>query len=250
MNDNQLLITGATSGLGKDCSIHFNNKYKLVCIGKNQKNLLQLKKLHNNKKNIYLFCDFNNQKNFNAFLEKLKDLKKISKIIHCAGGGFGLNDPLLPKKNYLKLLDINFFSVTEINRVVVPNIIKKKIKATIITISSVASVENTASIGYTISKKILNVYSKMMSKIYISKNIFFKNLILGAFEGSGNSFSRLKIKNYTAYQKFKKTRLPRNKYSNTKEIIPVIEFLMDEKSSIISGSDFLVDYSESSTFKI
>lgn len=250
MNDNQLLITGATSGLGKDCSIHFNNKYNLVCIGKNKKNLLKLKKLLNNKKNIYLLCNFNNQKSFNFLLKKLNRLKNISKIIHCAGGGLGLKDPLIHKKDYLKLLDTNFFSVVEINRIIVPNIIKKKIKSTIITISSVASVENTASIGYTISKKILNVYSKMMSKIFISKNIFFKNLILGAFEGSGNSFSRLKIKNYKAYKEFKKTRLPRNKYSNTKEIIPVIEFLMDDKSSIISGSDFLIDYSESSTFKI
>lgn len=250
MTKDLLLITGATSGLGKDCAIYFNKNYSLVCIGRDKSKILKLKKKLNNNKNKYFICDFTKKRTFNYILSKLKKIKNISKIIHCAGGGLGLKDPNLKKNDYMKLLDTNFFSVTEINRVVLPNMKKTKKKSVIIMISSVASIENVASVGYTISKNLINIYAKMMSKIYVSKNIFFKNLLLGAFEGSNNSFSRLKKKDKKAYLNFKKKRLPRNKFAKTKEIISVIEFLTSEKSEILAGSQLLLDFSESSAFKI
>ena len=79
-------------------------------------------------------------------------------------------------------------------------------------------------------------------------NIDIKNIILGAFETKDNSFARLKNKNIKAYKKFRDSRMPLKRYNSAKEIIPVIDFLLEEKSKIISG-DIIIDNREKNTFR-
>ena len=110
------------------------------------------------------------------------------------GGGLGLKDDLISKSNFLKLFNTNLFVQSEINNFLIKKTINEKRSLKIIHISSIASIENVASVGYSTVKAALNVYSHILSKKFITKNIDVKNIILGAFETKGNSFARLRKK--------------------------------------------------------
>lgn len=246
-----ILITGASSGLGKELSIYFDNKVNsLICHGKSKNKIMKLKKKLKNTKNLFFSGDISNETILNKFKIFLNKNKNIDTIIHCMGGGLGLKKNLIPKKDFLKLLMVNLICQSEINNLLIKNIIRKKMIGNIIHVSTVAALESTASIGYSTAKAALTVYSKKLAKNFVSKNIFVKTIIPGAFETSDNSFAKLKKKNLKAYNNFKNSRLPRKKYATASDIIPLIDFLIRKKSQMLSGSDIVIDFSESNSFRI
>ena len=98
----------------------------------------------------------------------------------------------------------------QINNFIIKNkLYKKNLK--LIHIGSVANIETTASVGYSIVKSALLAYTKSISKFFLSKNIFFHHISLGAFEYDQNSFERLKTKNISVYRKFIREKVPRTK---------------------------------------
>jgi len=244
----KIVINGSTSGLGRVLAEYYSGLgFELICLGKNKTKMSKLKKKINNN-NFFFTGDLSNNKNLKKLKLDLSKIDKISAVIHCMGGGFGLKDNLLSKKNFFELFDKNLFIQSEINNLLIKKNLKNKSKLKIIHISSIASIESTASVGYSTVKAALNVYSNILSKKFISKNIDVKNIILGAFETKDNSFARLKKKNLKAYKKFKNTRMPLKRYNSADEIIPVVDFLLDEKSKIISG-DIIVDNKEKTSFR-
>ena len=247
----KILITGASSGLGKVLSEHLSQKGKiLICIGQTKKKINLLKKNLKDKKHLFFSGDLSNKKIQKKLFMFLKNEKGIESVIHCMGGGLGLKKDFLPQADLIKLLMVNLISQSEINNFVIKNMIKKNIKGKIIHISSIAGLESIASLGYSIAKAALIAYSKKLSKIFLSKGIFIKTILPGAFETEDNSFGRLKKKNFKAYQLFKNKKLVRKKYANPGDIIPLIEFMLSDKSNIISGSDIVADFSESNSFRI
>jgi short-subunit dehydrogenase len=244
-----VLISGASSGLGRSIALNFSKKnYQLILIGKTKKKLISLKKELSNTNNHYFSLDLEKEKNLIILINKLNKIKKADCIIHCMGGGFGIHEDLVSKKSFYKLFNSNLFNQSEINNIFIKKSIKLKNELKIFHISSVASLENVASVGYTTAKSALNIYTKILSKKMIHRKIFVKNLILGGFETPDNSFGRLKINNKKAYKNFIKKRMPLSRLSSAKEMIQVIEFLMDSASNVISG-DILMDNGETNSFR-
>ena len=243
-----ILINGATSGLGKQLSIFFDRKdYKLICLGKDKKKMFSLKK-RLKKTHIFINNDFTKEKNLKSLKKDLNKYQNIDAVIHSMGGGLGLKKDLLPKEDFLKLFSVNLLVQSEINNLLISKAIKKKKKLKIVHLSTTASLESIASIGYSTAKSALNTYSKILSKKFLKNKIDVKNLILGAFETEDNSFARLKKKNLKAYNDFKKKRLPLNRYAISDEIIPVIEFILSNKSNILSN-ELIIDNRELNTFR-
>ena len=81
------LISGATSGLGKDLSIKLSQQgFKLILLGKSKLKLNRLKRKINKNIHEYYSVNLSDLKNIKSFLEKLKHIKKIDLLVNNAGG--------------------------------------------------------------------------------------------------------------------------------------------------------------------
>lgn len=243
----KILIIGATSGLGLLLSQYLDQSHELVLVGKDKKKLSELKKIVKN--NYYCFAyNLLDEKNIKILFNKIRK-KKFDVIIHCIGGGFGKHNPLIGKKDLDFLFQSNVSIVAEINRMLIEKkMFNKNLK--IIHIASIAGIEATASVGYSIAKASLISYTKILSKKLINKNIFVHCILPGAFECAGNSFERLKLKNNKIYKKFIKEKLPRNRISKGREFLGLFKLLISNEGNILSGSPIVADYSETNTFLI
>ena len=247
-----ILITGATSGLGLLLSRYYDSKgFNLLATGRDKKKLILLKKelSTKNKNNCFSF-DFKEKKNYEKFLKVIyKQSKKIDVIIHCLGGGFGLHSPNIGQDELNFLFNINVSSAVGINKLVLD---KKKYNKDlrIIHIGSVASVEATASVGYSMVKASLIAYTKTLAKFLIKKNIFVHCVLLGAFEYENNAFERLKLRDKNIYNKFIKDKLPTQKISTAKDFLGLFKLLISNEGNILSGSAITADYSETNSFRI
>ena len=120
----------------------------------------------------------------------------------------------------------------------------------IIHIGSVASIETTASVGYSMVKASLVAYTKTLSKSLIKKNIFIHCILLGAFEYENNSFERLKQRNKKIYNDFIKKKLPRKVIAKGESFLGLFDFMISNDSNSLAGSSIVADFSETNSFRI
>ncbi len=247
----KILITGATSGLGLMLSRYFNNnEFELILTGRDRKKLNSLKKelLDKNKHNCFA-KDFSKKKDFDDFLKFIGKQKKIDIVIHCLGGGFGMHNPTINHKDLNFLFNINVSTAVGINKIILDKKIHEK-SLRIIHIGSVASIESTASVGYSMVKASLIAYTKNLSKVLISKNIFIHCVLLGAFEYENNAFERLKKRNKKIYNKFIKQKLPMKKIANAENFLGLFKLLTSSDGDSLAGSSIVADYSETNSYRI
>ena len=245
-----ILVTGASSGLALYLSKYANkNGYDLVTVGKDKNKVLKLKSQLNdeNKKKCHTL-DLNNKKNFKSLLSCLKK-EKFDVIIHCMGGGFGKHNSLISQKDLNELFNINVSLAVEINKEIIEKkCFKKNLK--IIHISSIAGIESTASVGYSMVKASLIAYVKTLSKRLIKNNIYVHCILPGAFEYENNAFERLKLRDKNIYNKFIKDKLPTQKISTAKDFLGLFKLLISNEGNILSGSAITAYYSETNSFRI
>lgn len=247
-----ILITGATSGLGLMLTRYYDSKgFNLISVARDKKKLALLKKeiSKKNQNSSYAF-DFKLRSNYEKFLKVLNNQKKrIDVIIHCLGGGFGKHDPMISYDDLNFLFNINVSCAVGINKTIIE---KKKYNKNmkIIHIGSVASVETTASVGYSMVKASLIAYTKVLSKTIIKKNLFTHCVLLGAFEYENNAFERLKKKNKKLYDKFIREKIPTKKIAKGENFLGLFDYLISKGSNPLSGSSIVADFSETNSFRI
>ena len=143
-------------------------------------------KLYNSSKHICIKVDlFNNSNVGNAVKKAQNFLKQVDIIIHIAGGGMGIKNPLMRHEEILKLLKLNLLSAIEINRVILSN--KKNNHLKIIHIGSITSYEAVGSVGYNTSKAALSAYVRSLGRELYDKNIVVTGLMPGGFLAPGNA---------------------------------------------------------------
>ena len=134
-----VLITGATSGIGKSCAELFSKKgYKIILIGRRKKRLISIsKKLK--KLSLPLQLDVRDKKEVFKTISKLpKNFKKISVIINNAGLAWGVEPAQdADLKKWEIMIDTNCKGLIYMTKAVLPDLIKRN-NGHIINIGSVA----------------------------------------------------------------------------------------------------------------
>jgi len=135
-----VLITGATSGIGKSCAELFSKKgYKLIIIGRRKDRLLNLVKKFGSKKTLPIHLDVRNKEDvFNIVPDLPKSFKNIDVLINNAGLAWGFEPAhKVDIEKWETMIDTNCKGLVYMTRAVLPGLIKRN-KGHIVNIGSVA----------------------------------------------------------------------------------------------------------------
>ena len=127
--EKKILITGASKGLGWVCAKTFESwGSKLVITGRSLDKLIKLQNSFTKPNEHLAFsADLLNLSEIHSLVDRSNEfLGEVNIIIHTAGGGYGFRDPLLSWEQFEKLHRINLGSAAEINRLIIPHMLKKK----------------------------------------------------------------------------------------------------------------------------
>ena len=248
--DKNILITGASKGLGSVCAREFAGQgARLVIAGRNIEKLEELRQAFPDPDNHRVFAgDLISPETCQDLVgQAMEFLGGLDIIIHVAGGGYGFKDPLLTWEQFDKLLKINVSCAVEINRRVIPEMIKNDY-GRVIHIGSIAGQEATGSVGYNTVKAALSGYVRSLGREVAGKGVVVTGVLPGAFYAPDNSWRRLEENKPDVVESFIKNNLPRGIISEAEELIPLLLLLAGENSSMLSGSCVPIDAGEGKAY--
>lgn len=117
------LITGASSGIGKDIALYLNElDYELILVARSEEKLKNIEKMCKKAKSIV--CDLNNLDDVYALYEKVKD-ENIDFLINNAGFGlFGyFNETDLTKE--LNMINLNIIALHVLTKLFLKDMVKR-----------------------------------------------------------------------------------------------------------------------------
>lgn len=162
LNNKTLLITGATSGIGK-ASVKkiIEHGGKVIITGRNQEKLDQMKNNHPLAIKEAIICDFLN-------LDEIKNLaKKVDKVngvVHCIGCVSPYPIRYLSKIKVDETMDVNYHSAVNLIAQLDQN---KKLEneASLVFLSSISAAHpHKGGTAYSSSKAALESFSKVIAK--------------------------------------------------------------------------------------
>ena len=172
------LITGASSGLGKDFATLFAEKgYDLVLTARRKKNLEEISTNLTNQFGIkasFISCDLSDLKSTEEIYNFCEEDKiQIDVLVNNAGYGLTNSFEEISLKDHIDFINVLSTSAIALTRLFLPGMIRRKF-GRIINISSVAAFAPYTNSGgmYIATKLMLLKFSEMIHNDYKSKNIF------------------------------------------------------------------------------
>lgn len=222
MNKLNIVITGHRRGLGKKLYDYLSVNNNVIGISR--------KKKKSNKDNIYS-CDITN---FQKLKKIFSRIKKIDVLINNAGiSSYSKNQILnfdqIVKTNLNAMFYCSTLALNKLNKSKNPKIIN------ISSINAYQAFPNNP--GYVASKgAVLSLtrslaldYSKYKIKVNsVSPGYFKTDMTINSFKSKKKNIER-------------KNRTILNRWGNPQDLIGIIDFLISNKSSYITGQDFVVD---------
>jgi 3-oxoacyl-[acyl-carrier protein] reductase len=248
--DKRVLITGASKGLGSVCAEELAKLgARLVCSGRNQDKLKELKATFPNPDKHMVFPgDLVDPRVIQQMVLAGKEfLGGFDILLHVLGGGYGFRDPLLTWEQLDTLHKVNIGVAAEINRLVVPDMVKAQ-SGYIVHVCSISSQEATGSVGYNTVKASLAGYVRSLGRELAPTGVVVTGVMPGAFYAPGNSWRRLEENNPQVVADFVEANLPRKKIAGANEVVPLILFLTTEAASMMSGSCVPIDAGEGKAY--
>lgn len=250
IENKQIIITGASKGLGAVCAQEFSRLgAQLVLIARSGE---KLEKVRGGCKypdsHLSIAVDLTDNLELGKAIQRAKEfLGNIDVVLHVAGGGLGLRDPLLNPDDFLKLFKLNLAAAAEINRLVVPDM-QKRGRGNLVHVGSIASSEAIGSVGYNTVKAGLAAYVRTLGRELAGSEIIVTGILPGGFLAPENSMERLSSQKPGVVEKFIDERLPRKRMGKAEELIPMILLLCSDAASMMGGCLVPMDAGEGKTY--
>lgn len=231
-----VLITGASSGIGRQCAVELSHDYVLVLCARNEQELEKTRLLcSSSEKHFLLPLDLNCveeiEEHINAFLKQ--HALSIHKFLHCAGI---VN--LLPAKGFdysvcEQIFNVNLFSAMTIIKVLLKKNNNKALN-NIVFISALYSKKGVAGNSlYASSKGALDSYMRC-----IAKELAPKVRVNSILPGGINTHMLANLDTDMLAELEKQYPLG---FGETQDIANMVAFLFSEKSKWITGQQISVD---------
>lgn len=226
LKNKKFLLTGGTSGIGKEILKYLSLKNKVI--------LLTRKKIKHPNTYSYI-CNLENSNQIDEnFIHIKKKFKSLDGIINCAGFS-EKNSSLQNVESIKKIIDVNLLSTYKIC-ILFSKMMKNN--SSIVNISSINAYQAFKNNpGYMVSKNIILNLSKSLALDLSKKKIRVNTISPGYIK------TRMTNKSYNNKKRYKliKSRTILNRWGEPGEIAKPVIFLLSSGSSYINGSDLIVD---------
>lgn len=238
IKDKKILITGATSGIGKAlCEFLLNHKCTIIAVGRDESKITQLQNQFADSLK-FVSLDLNNFSSYAKIFEEALAGEKLDGFVHCAGIEETLPLTMYNPENVAKIFNINVFSGIELLR----SFSKKKYSndgASVVYISSVmGELGQPGKIGYCSTKSaVLGVVKS--SALELAKRKFRVN---GVSPGVVNTPMTQKL-----FSQIEEDNIERIKQMHpldigeVEDVVPLIAFLLSDNSRWITGQNIKID---------
>ena len=232
MTKENVFISGASRGIGKDIALHFaNNGYKVIgtsrsdfSIDDNLDNFIPLK------------LDITSRNDIKDCFDYLKSENLLPNIlINNAGITADQIFMRMKDEDWDNVIETNLTGTFNLSKIFIKNMIKNK-SGRIINISSVSGLMgNPGQVNYASSKAALTGFTKSLAKEVGSRNITVNSVAPGYIDTDMTSFldndAKEKIIN----------NIPLGRIGVTSDISELVMFLASDEASYITGQTISVD---------
>lgn len=231
LEDKTILITGASSGIGKAIAIECAGMgAKVIATGRNKDNLEKTVSLLN-ENSSFVVADINNDVDLNSLVDSLP---KLDGLVLCAGINELWPVNFASKEKFEKIFSTNFFSPIELLRIIV----KKKLfnhSFSVVAIDSIAGNEDfvVGNAIYGAGKAALKSFMKYCSLEWASKNIRVNTISPGLIS-TGMHPKDILESNIIE-------KIPMKRWGQPEDIAPAAVYLLSNASLYVTGSDIKID---------
>ncbi len=250
LQDKRILITGASRGLGLVCARALaKSGARLALMARSEEALEGVRgSCDHAADHLATAVDLTDSVALEQSVQKaIGFLGQIEVVLHVAGGGLGLREPLISSIDLSRLFALNVAAAAEINRLVAPAMMDRG-KGNLVHVASIASTDAVASVGYNTVKAALAAYVRSLGNHLAASGVVVTGILPGGFTAPGNSWQRLKTSQPDVVDRFVSERLPRGRLAEAEELVPLIAFLCSEEASMMGGCLVPIDAGEGKTY--
>ncbi len=242
-----VLITGASSGMGKEVAIRLSQNYRLILCGRNLENLERTKdECLNPESHLIFHCDLNDLQLIEKSLQDFTSTHdiKIHYFVHSAGITLAQPFSLISVDSISRMFNANTFSAVLILKLLTAKRGNdKSLKSAVFVSSNVSNLGAYAFSSYAASKSALDSFMK--SAAMELAPLVRVNSVLPGITKTPMTESLFDDDDFMS--KINKA-YPMGTPS-TNDIADVIEFLLSDKSKMITGQQIVVDGGRTTLFK-
>ncbi|NVN94333.1 MAG: SDR family oxidoreductase [Bacteroidetes bacterium] len=233
--EKKILVTGASSGIGKSIAIECSKLgAKLVITGRNFDRLKETMSLLTGDGHILKVLDLNDTDNLQEFI---LDIPKLDGIVYCAGIQKTCPTKLIQRVDLDEVFETNFFSIIDLNTTILSKKLLNK-EASIVFISSTAAgiVAEYGNAIYSATKGALTSFAKVLALELIAQRIRVNCILPGMIK------TPLLNKILVDEEQLKKDeeRYPLG-YGNPEDVAYAVIYLLSNASKWITGTNLLLD---------
>jgi NAD(P)-dependent dehydrogenase (short-subunit alcohol dehydrogenase family) len=240
LKDKTILITGASSGLGKAIAIYASKRgAKIILVARNLERLLGTFKLLEGENHTYYSFDLNDIDGMKSFVSSIVgENGKLDGLVHAAGIESTIPFKMLSYKSVEEMFKINVFSGIELTRL---STSKKNFNngGSIIFLSSVmGSLGEKGKVAYCGSKSAIKNMVKPLALELSNRQIRVNSISPGVVltEMTEKMFATMSEDNIMEI----KDKHPLG-FGEPKDIAELSIFLLSKESRWVTGSDLIID---------
>ena len=236
LQDKTILVTGASSGIGKAIAIECSKMgAKVFITGRNEQRLQETFNQLNGKQPNYIVADLTKKEDIDNLVEKVEELDGL---VNCAGiSGHSLFS-FLKEEEVKNMFDINFFSQMNICKQLLT---KKKINkgASIVFLTSTSGILSSYIGGsiYSATKGALNGIIKGMAIELAPKKIRVNSVMPSMIETPIMNSGDVTEEQFEA----DKQKYPLKRYGKPEEVAYAAVYLLSDASTWTTGTSLLLD---------
>jgi len=233
LKDKTILITGASSGIGKAIAIECSKQgANLIITGRNQDRLAETLNELSGKQHKYVIADLVNEF---EIMKMADELPLLNGIVHCAGVIKKSPVKFLSEKKLDEVMKANFYAPTLVMQALIK---QKKIQkqASVVMISSVGSTYATMSFAaYAASKGALNSLIRVLALELASQKIRVNGIQPGMV-----LTEMLNVYNADELKEIENT-YPLGRLGKPEDVAYATVFLLSDASSWFTGTSLIID---------